>query len=315
MGVGRFVLLEPNVRSVVVEVEPPSLEDARSHSRRLLDALDAEGYEPLVAPSVLPRLALAMRDEPTHLVATLVGPHLVDVVAGDVAPPAFGISLDIGTTTVVASLVDLATGAVAAVESTINRQAPYGADVIARMGHAMTGDEAIADLRDAVLATVNGLVESVCATAGTDRNRVLEIVAVGNATMLHLLLGDRSPLDRAVAVRRDVPRAAGPPRARRRRRGPLRGPSRAPAVGRRLRRRGHRRRRRRERARARAARSASSSTSARTARSSAAPSTRRRDGGARGSGVRGRPDPPRHARDRGRHRGRRPRRTTACASR
>src|SRR6185436_12835829 len=56
-------------------------------------------------------------------------------------------------------------------------------------GHAMTGDEAIDDLRDAVLATVNGLVESVCATAGVERERVLELVAVGNATMLHLLLG------------------------------------------------------------------------------------------------------------------------------
>jgi uncharacterized 2Fe-2S/4Fe-4S cluster protein (DUF4445 family) len=189
MGVGRFVLLEPNVQQVVLAVEPPSLEDARSHVRRLLDALEIEGHEPDVGVAVLPRLAVAMRDEPSHAVATLVGPHLVDVVAGDEPSPMYGVSLDIGTTTVVASLVDLATGAVAAVESTINRQAPYGADVIARMGHAMTGDEAIADLRAAVLATVNGLLESVCATSGVDRDRVFESVVVGNATMLHLLLG------------------------------------------------------------------------------------------------------------------------------
>ena len=54
----------------------------------------------------------------------------------------FGVSLDIGTTTVVATLIDLRSGAAAGVESTINRQAPYGADVIARMGHAMTGEDA-----------------------------------------------------------------------------------------------------------------------------------------------------------------------------
>lgn len=189
MGVGRFVLLEPNVQKVVVRIAPPSLEDHRGHLRRLLDALEAEGHEPTYGPAVYPRLARAMADEPRALTATLVGEHLVDVEAGEASGAMYGISLDVGTTTVVATLVDLATGAPAAVESTINRQAPFGADVIARMGHAMTGEEALADLRAAVLATVNGLVESVCATAGVDREHVVEMVVVGNATMLHLLLG------------------------------------------------------------------------------------------------------------------------------
>src|SRR3990172_9602066 len=44
MGVGRFVLLEPNVQKVVIQIDPPSLQDHRSHLRRLLDALEAEGH-------------------------------------------------------------------------------------------------------------------------------------------------------------------------------------------------------------------------------------------------------------------------------
>ncbi|HLA91929.1 MAG TPA: 2Fe-2S iron-sulfur cluster-binding protein, partial [Actinomycetota bacterium] len=142
MGVGRFVLLEPNVQKVVVQVDAPSLEDHRSHLHRLLDALEAEGLEPTHGPGVYSRLARAMADEPAEMTATLVGEHLVDVDAGDTTGTMFGISLDIGTTTVVATLVDLVSGGAAAVESTINRQAPFGADVIARMGHAMTGAEA-----------------------------------------------------------------------------------------------------------------------------------------------------------------------------
>lgn len=189
MGVGRFVLLEPNVQKVLVPVEPPTLEDPRSHIRRLLDALEAEGLEPTYGQAVLPRLARALRDEPSQITVTLVGAHLVDVQEGDARDRMFGVSLDIGTTTVVATLIDLTTGAAAAVESTINRQAPFGADVIARMGHAMTGEAAIHDLQAAVLDTVNGLLESVCATAGVARDVVYEIVIVGNATMLHLLLG------------------------------------------------------------------------------------------------------------------------------
>lgn len=189
MGVGRFVLLEPNVQRLVLEVEPGGLEDTRSHVRRVLDALAAEGHEPTFGMHVLPRVARAMRDEPSEVTATIVGPHLVDVEAGGPRDRMYGISLDIGTTTVVATLVDLVSGATAAVESTINRQAPYGADVIARMGHAMTGDEALGELRAAIVATVNGLIESVCATAGVARDGVYELVVVGNATMLHLFLG------------------------------------------------------------------------------------------------------------------------------
>ena len=190
MGVNRFVLLEPNVQKVLLELPAGALEDARSHLQRVRDTLlDVEGIEIVAAPSVLPRMARALADENTSVTVTVVGEHLVDVEAGDTRDRLFGVSLDIGTTTVVATLIDLRSGAAVGVESTINRQAPYGADVIARMGHAMTGEDAIEELRAAIVDTVNGLVESVCSTAGVAHEDVYELVAVGNATMLHLLLG------------------------------------------------------------------------------------------------------------------------------
>ncbi len=189
MGVGRFVLLEPNVREIVLRLDPPTLEDPRSHLTRLRDALALEGYEVRLGPSLLPRLARAMADQPPAVTATIVGEHLVDVGPGVGVRAMFGVAVDVGTTTVVLTLLDLETGAPVAVESTLNRQSPFGADVIARMGHAMTGEEAIADLRTAVLDTVNGLLESACATAGVERERVAEMVVAGNATMLHMLVG------------------------------------------------------------------------------------------------------------------------------
>jgi uncharacterized 2Fe-2S/4Fe-4S cluster protein (DUF4445 family) len=188
MGVGRFVLLEPNVQQLLLTLEPPSLEDHRSHLRRLLDALGVEGLEVSVPPGLLPTIARVL-EEGLTVTATVVGDHLVEVVAGDARGRMFGVSFDIGTTTVVATLVDLAGGSTAAIASTLNRQAPFGADVIARMGHAMTGDDAIAELRDAALATVNGLIEEACAAADVRDDEIFEAVAVGNATMLHLLLG------------------------------------------------------------------------------------------------------------------------------
>jgi uncharacterized 2Fe-2S/4Fe-4S cluster protein (DUF4445 family) len=188
MGVGRFVLLEPNVQKLVLELDEPTLEDHRSHMRRLADALAVEGLEPHAGPAVLRRLAVAL-EEGSRVTATVVGDHLVDVEAGDTSARMFGVSVDVGTTTVVATLVDLRAGAVAGVASTINRQASFGADVIARMGHAMLGDEEIEQLRSAALASVNGVVTEARASAGVAARDVSEAVIVGNATMLHLLLG------------------------------------------------------------------------------------------------------------------------------
>ena len=189
MGVGRFVLLEPNVQKLLLRLDEPTMEDPRSHLRRVHDALAVEGLEVSHGPAILPRLALVLEEGITTITATVVGDHLVDVEPGDTRERMFGVSFDIGTTTVVATLVDLRSGAVAAVASTINRQATFGADVIARMGHAMTGAEAIEELRSAILATVNHLLDEVFAAAGVERDHVTEAVVVGNATMLHLLLG------------------------------------------------------------------------------------------------------------------------------
>ena len=189
MGVNRFVLLEPNVKKLFLSLAPPSMEDPRSHLRRLRYALADEGLEVTHEPGLLARLARALNDEATELTATVVGDHLVDVEPGDTRARMFGVSFDIGTTTVVATLVDLTNGAAAAVQSTLNRQAPHGADVIARMGFAMTGSQAIDTLQAAVLETVNGLIDEACAAAEVAPEQIYECVVVGNATMLSLLLG------------------------------------------------------------------------------------------------------------------------------
>jgi uncharacterized 2Fe-2S/4Fe-4S cluster protein (DUF4445 family) len=191
MGVGRFVLLEPNAMKHLLTLSPPTLEDARSRLRRVTDALVDEGLEVTHEVSVLPKLALVADDEAeTTMTATVVGDRLIDVEPGDTTEWLFGVSIDVGTTTVVATLMDLRAGAAAAVESTINRQAPFGADVLTRVSHTqMHGPEGLAELRSAIIATIDGLLGSVCATAGIAREEVLEVVAAGNATMLHLVLG------------------------------------------------------------------------------------------------------------------------------
>ncbi|MGZ8581518.1 MAG: ASKHA domain-containing protein [Actinomycetota bacterium] len=188
MGVGRFVLLEPNVVKIFLELPQPSLEDHRSHIARVLDAVEEAGYNRNYDWEVMPRIAQAFRST-SNVTATLVGEYLVDVEPGDTTDRMFGASFDIGTTTCVCTLVDLRNGATVGVASTINHQAPFGADVIARMAKAMHGEENVVQLREAAISTVNELLGRAREEAGVAQHEVYEAVVAGNATMMHLLCG------------------------------------------------------------------------------------------------------------------------------
>jgi uncharacterized 2Fe-2S/4Fe-4S cluster protein (DUF4445 family) len=195
MGVNRLVLLDPNVRKVYVELTEPSLEDQRSDVERLRDALTAEGFDMKSDLRVLRTLPAMLRAAEFKVTAVLGGDQLIAVEPGDTREESYGIAFDLGTTTVVGTLMNLRTGMAEAVRSTLNGQAPFGADVISRISHGMQGDEAKEELREAIQRTMNGILAELYETAGVDRNRVYEMVIVGNATMLHLLLGiDATPI-------------------------------------------------------------------------------------------------------------------------
>ncbi len=175
------------------------------------------------------------------MTAVIVDDVLVDVEPGDTSGRLFGIAFDLGTTTVVATLLDLATGTPAAVASLLNPQQPYGADVITRISATMMDPDALGRLTALAHEGLDQLAGEVCADAGVDRREVYEIALAGNATMVHLALGlDPEPLGVA-PVRHGLPVVRRPrcrrPRGRRAPAGPG---VRVPGAGR-LRRRRHRR--------------------------------------------------------------------------
>lgn len=189
MGLHRMVVLEPNVIRVPLRLSPATLDEPVSDVERLRNALDVEGYGLDASDlSTIQTLPDALRDG-EEVVAVLCGEHLVEVLPPDGDDPMFGVAVDLGTTTVVGTLMDLRAGMAVAVESTLNRQAPYGADVISRISHAMSDAEGSAHLRGAALDTINAILADLLANSGVQRERVYELVLVGNATMLHLLLG------------------------------------------------------------------------------------------------------------------------------
>ncbi len=195
MGLGRLVILDPNVRKVYLELEEPTLHDQRPDVVRLRDALTVEGHDMVAEVAVLRSLPSVLRGADFKVTAVLAGEHLVTVEPGDTTGECFGIAFDVGTTTLVGTLMNLRTGMAAAVHSTLNGQAPFGADVISRISHAMNGPDSVRELQTAVLATMNQVTQQLYRDAGVSPDRTYEAVVVGNVTMLHLLFGiDPAPI-------------------------------------------------------------------------------------------------------------------------
>ena len=189
MGLHRMVVLEPNVVRVTLTLDEPTIEVPRDDMERLREALHAEGYglDPDDVETL--RMVPPRIQDRTEVVAIMCGEHLVDIEPPDAPAVAYGVAIDLGTTTVVATVMDLGSGMAVGVASGLNRQAQFGGDVISRIAHSMKGADELEELRAAAVGTVQAILDEAIAEAGIDHEHVYEIVLVGNATMLHLLMG------------------------------------------------------------------------------------------------------------------------------
>lgn len=100
----------------------------------------------------------------------------------------FGLAVDLGTTTVVARLIDMTDGRCRSTEAALNPQTRFGDDVVSRIAYAQTGKE-FAELRQTIIDCINDLTAKLCRKADIDRNDIYEMCLVGNTTMNHIFLG------------------------------------------------------------------------------------------------------------------------------
>jgi len=185
-GVGRATHLRPAVVKRSAVVPEATLEDQRADADRALGALGAEGLRlDLAAARQLPA---ALRAEGGRLTAAIVGDDLIAFEPGDTRARCFGAAFDIGTTTVVGSLLDLTSGHEVALAARTNPQVSFGDDVVARITHA-SEDDGLGELQAKIVECINDILAEVTAKAGVPREAIYELTTVGNTTMGHLLLG------------------------------------------------------------------------------------------------------------------------------
>ncbi|MGQ9859223.1 MAG: ASKHA domain-containing protein [Thermodesulfobacteriota bacterium] len=197
----------PALRKYYVELPHPSSDDNRSDLSRLLMGLKkTHGLDSISTDfRVIRELPELLRKAQWKITATLVNtrvsppvegiqvhgprkPKLIRVEPGDTSREHYSVVLDIGTTTVWGQLLDLRHGTTLAEASDYNGQIRYGDDVITRIVHALRPG-GLAELQQAVVATVNGILSELVAKARVSRERISHLTAAGNTTMTHLLLG------------------------------------------------------------------------------------------------------------------------------
>ena len=116
--------------------------------------------------------------------------QLINLEQGNTTNLLYGVAVDIGTTTVVASLVDLKIGTELATVSAINAQKKYGLDVLTRITYEIDHPETgISELQEAIVSVLNDLIANACEQAHVAAQNIYEISVAANSTMMHMLLG------------------------------------------------------------------------------------------------------------------------------
>ena len=159
----------------------------------------------LVAGQVSVRLEEAV--SPAQILTTgLQADFRIDPIEGRLHRPSsaepcthgYGVAADIGTTTVVAVLIDLANGNQLAVASALNPQTRFGLDVLSRIHFAQKEESGLSRLQQAITGCLNGLIDQLCAASGLSSQNISELAVGANTVMLHLLLGiDPASIGRA----------------------------------------------------------------------------------------------------------------------
>ena len=181
----------PTIRKVYVELPAPTMEDNTPDLLRLEQATGP--FTPHA--SVVRHISQRLREGHFKGTAVLAGDCLIDFEPGDTTAQCFGVALDIGTTTLVGSLVNLTNGSELGVTSQLNPQVTFGDDVLARIQFASAGADALNTLHDGMLQAIREMITDLCAEADIQSQHLYEVVIAGNTTMEHLLCRiDPTPL-------------------------------------------------------------------------------------------------------------------------
>ena len=183
----------PLVTKIFLDLDKPILDDHRADCQRVERTIrEATGIPALqTGLSVLRRLPSVLRDSGFSITATVgrrreIG-EVMDVEPGNTAGRNYMAVIDVGTSTVVAHLVDATRLQTIDAQACFNSQAVYGREVTARI--MVAERKGVGSLQTALVKDINGLVSTLATRNDIQHKDITAAVCSGNTIMMHFLLG------------------------------------------------------------------------------------------------------------------------------
>jgi len=208
----RPIEVKPAVKKYYVELQKATLNDTLGDWERISNELNRKFKlnNLTIDYQVLRELQNAVRDGDWKVtVSVWQGKEVIKVEPG-LVEKAYGLAVDVGTSTVAGYLCDLTDGSVVVTASMMNPQVVYGEDVMSRISYTMTNPNGLEILNNAILDGLNGIAEEAAAMAGIKRQDIIDMSIVGNTCMHHIFLNTdpkyigRSPFPPAIHHSIDV---------------------------------------------------------------------------------------------------------------
>ncbi|MDG1322742.1 MAG: ASKHA domain-containing protein [Porticoccaceae bacterium] len=187
----RDIELDAATRLYCVEVPEPDMEVPKGDLQHLLDILQSDwGLSSLTCDAaLLARLQPALKESGRRLTVAVHRNHSIIALWAGFHDLAYGVAVDVGSTTVAVHLCDLSSGDVLASASVMNPQIRFGEDLMSRVSYVMMHPEGAQEMTNVIRAALNDLFKSVAKQVKAKVEDILEITLVANPIMHHLLLG------------------------------------------------------------------------------------------------------------------------------
>jgi uncharacterized 2Fe-2S/4Fe-4S cluster protein (DUF4445 family) len=184
---------DPLVKKIYIEMSPPTVHDHTADHERLYLAIREQIDAPIMQTGFrvlqkLPKLLQSCNYKATVTIGRRGDTtEVIEVEAGNHCKRNFAVAVDLGTTTVVAHLLDLTNAETIDTEATYNSQINFGEDYIRRIIYAEEND-AFDEMQNRLVGDVNNLIVTLASRKKIDLQDITTVICAGNTAMIHFLL-------------------------------------------------------------------------------------------------------------------------------
>ena len=181
---------QPVLKKYYLKLIPASLDNLKGDVQLIQEGIYKEHQlETILLLPVLKRLPAILRDNQYQITVTVMNQKILDIEGGNTVDKAYGVAIDLGTTSLVASLHHLPSGETIGIASSINPQVRFGADLISRFTYISRERGGLEQLQQEIIQGINSLIAELCGSFEVSLKNLYLLTVSANSGMNHLLLG------------------------------------------------------------------------------------------------------------------------------